>query len=752
MFVNFSEEVRHLLKQAEAEKQALNHPYVGSEHLFLSVLRDSRLVSFFKRYKLTYQKFRDKLVSLVGIGSKKSCFNLYTPLLKRVLENSVIEAREENNKTVGPEIIIISILDEQDGVAFSILKSLNINVDKLYYDLKNNKTTKIKRRKKLLLDEVATNLTELASQGKLDPVIGREREIKNTVEILLRRKKNNPILIGPAGVGKTAIVEGIANLIVCGACPSYLKNKKIFSLNIFSLVSGTKYRGEFEEKMKNLIRELEENQDVILFIDEIHTIVGAGGAEGAIDASNIFKPALARGAIRVIGATTIDEYKKYIEPDQALARRFQRIIIEEPSFSDVVNILTKTKSLYENYHNIRISNDLIRQIAVLSNKYLANRYEPDRSIDVLDEVCAKVSVKENVNQKKLEKLRLRLETIKKDKIYSIKSKDFKNAFILKEKENKLTNEIDKLKEVKNEVTKNDVLGVIKSKGNLIAVENDGLDFAFYDELKMKLNKKIIGQEQNVEKLVNALKKKNLLRVKEAFTIIINGKPGLGKRFLATTFLESIVSKNCIVKIDLNEYKHQMSISKLVGTTAGYVGYDNKNNVFEKIRTNPSSALIVENFNNASSEVKSLFMKIINEGKIEDSALRKIDFTNTIMVFIFNDENTSKVGFDKASVDGNDIPKFLLNSARLRIDLKPLDDAVKKRIIENKAYELINRYDVKDVKLNEDFADKILASVKDKDDVSSIVFEVKSKVEDLVTNLIDGRDKSVYQNKKSVKHC
>ena len=312
MFVNFSEETRHLLKQAEREKEELNHPYVGSEHLFLSVLKSGRLVDVLKKHNITYKKFKDKLISLVGVGSKKSDFTLYTPLLKRVLENAVIEAREENNRVVSPEIIIISILDEEDGIAYSILKSFKVNIDKLYYDLKIKKNIKSARKKKLLLEELGSNLTKLAKENKLDPVIGRENEINKAIEILLRRKKNNPILIGPAGVGKTAIVEGIANLMVSSKCPKFLKGKRIISLNIFSLVSGTKYRGEFEEKMKTLIKELEDNQDIILFIDEIHTMVGAGGAEGAIDASNIFKPALARGLIRIIGATTLDEYKKYI--------------------------------------------------------------------------------------------------------------------------------------------------------------------------------------------------------------------------------------------------------------------------------------------------------------------------------------------------------------------------------------------------------------------------------------------------------
>ena len=304
MFVNFSEETRHLLKQAERERQQLNHPYVGSEHLLLSILKDSKLVPLLEKHKITYKKFKEKLVLLVGVGNKKSNFVLYTPLLKRVLENAVIEARENNNNSVNPELLIINILDEEDGVAYSILRSMKVNIDKLYFDLRNIRNVKSNKHKKLLLEELGSDMTKLAKEKRLDPVIGRQKEVLKSLEILLRRKKNNPILIGPAGVGKTAIVEGIANLIVSDKCPLFLKGKRIISLNIFQLVSGTKYRGEFEEKMKTLIKELDDNPDIILFIDEIHTMVGAGGAEGAIDASNILKPALARGMIRIIGATT----------------------------------------------------------------------------------------------------------------------------------------------------------------------------------------------------------------------------------------------------------------------------------------------------------------------------------------------------------------------------------------------------------------------------------------------------------------
>ncbi len=750
MFVNFSEEVKHILKQAEKERDILKHPYVGSEHLFLSILKNSKLINFFKEHKLTYENFKNKLVSLVGIGSKKNDFILYTPLLKRVLENSVIEAREINNRVVGPEIIIMSVLDEEEGVAFSILKSLNINIQKLYYDIKNKKHHKNFKRRKLFLDDLATDLTKLAKENKLDPVIGREKEIEKTIEILLRRKKNNPILIGPAGVGKTAIVEGLANLIISDKCPRHLKNKRIFSLNIFSVVSGTKYRGEFEEKMKNLIKELEENPDIILFIDEVHTIVGAGGAEGAIDASNIFKPALARGTLNIIGATTLDEYKKYIEPDQALARRFQSIVVEEPDATSVINILNKTKTLYENYHNIKISDDLIKQIVSLSNKYLTNRFEPDRSIDVLDEVCAKVSVKENENQKELNNLTVKLNDLKEKKVHAIETNDFKNALVFKSEENKINKKINDIKIIKNSVTKEDILSVIKNKGNLKNIETDKLNIQFYKDLEQRLNKKVIGQEKGIRKLVDSLKKNNLLNKKLPYAIIIKGPKNTGKNILANTFLENTVSNKNIIKIDLSEYKEYATISKLIGTSAGYVGYDNKNNVFEKVRTNPSSAMLINNFNRAHPDIKSLFFKIIKEGKIEDLASKTIDFTNTTLIFIFDSGDTKQMGFSKSNKTNDLIPKKLSSNAQIEIELKELNNENKEKIIKNKINELKARYSNIDIIIDSNFGNYILNKIKIESDFSKVISMVKNVIEDEVIKCIIKNKKRVYIKHKKVK--
>ena len=394
MFGKFSEEAQKILVEAKREMNELNHPYVGSEHLLLAILNQNNdLTKKLKKYNLTYKIFKDELINIVGVGTVKSEWYLYTPLLKRVLENAIIESKETEEE-VSVQSLLLSLLNEGEGVAIRIMLGLNIDINKLYNEISNKKQIKSSSKKKLLISELAEDLTMKAKNNELDPVIGRDNELQRLIEVLSRRTKNNPILIGDAGVGKTAIVEELARLIVNNEVPKSLKNKKIFSLDMASAVAGTKYRGEFEERIKKIVKEVEDNDDIILFIDEIHTLVGAGGAEGAIDASNIFKPSLARGKMRCIGATTINEYKEFIEKDNALDRRFQKVYIDEPNNENLKNILMKLKGIYEGYHGVKINENIIDKIMELSKRYIYDRCEPDKSIDILDEVCAKVSLKE----------------------------------------------------------------------------------------------------------------------------------------------------------------------------------------------------------------------------------------------------------------------------------------------------------------------------------------------------------------------
>lgn len=416
MFGKFSEEAQRVLVDAQKEMSELKHPYIGSEHLLLAILKNNQdLVNKFKKYKITYKSFKEELINLVGIGDNTPDLLLYSTTLKTILENVIIESRETGDE-ISVNELLLSLLNEGEGKAIRILLSLGVDINKLYSDISEKRKIKQKKSKKLIVEELGVDLTKRAKNNELDPVIGRDIELNRVIEILSRRTKNNPLLIGEAGVGKTAIAEELARRIVSGNVPMPLKNKRIISVDMACTVAGTKYRGEFEERIKKMVKELEDNDDVIIFIDEIHTLVGAGGAEGAIDASNILKPALARGKLKLIGATTISEYKKFIEKDNALDRRFQKVFVEEPDKSNLKNILMNLKSIYEAYHGVKIEEKLIDKIIELSDRYIYDRCEPDKSIDILDEVCTKVSLKEAKEEKEIIKLSDCLTKIQKKKI------------------------------------------------------------------------------------------------------------------------------------------------------------------------------------------------------------------------------------------------------------------------------------------------------------------------------------------------
>ena len=469
MFGKFSEEAQRVLVDAQKEMSELKHPYIGSEHLLLAILKNNQdLVNKFKKYKITYKSFKEELINLVGIGDNTPDLLLYSTTLKTILENVIIESRETGDE-ISVNELLLSLLNEGEGKAIRILLSLGVDINKLYSDISEKRKIKQKKSKKLIVEELGVDLTKRAKNNELDPVIGRDIELNRVIEILSRRTKNNPLLIGEAGVGKTAIAEELARRIVSGNVPMPLKNKRIISVDMACTVAGTKYRGEFEERIKKMVKELEDNDDVIIFIDEIHTLVGAGGAEGAIDASNILKPALARGKLKLIGATTISEYKKFIEKDNALDRRFQKVFVEEPDKSNLKNILMNLKSIYEAYHGVKIEEKLIDKIIELSDRYIYDRCEPDKSIDILDEVCTKVSLKEAKEEKEIIKLSDCLTKIQKEKNNAIINQNYDKAYSLKEDEEELQSKINKLKldymrkEKVKKVKLKDIVEVVSSK-------------------------------------------------------------------------------------------------------------------------------------------------------------------------------------------------------------------------------------------------------------------------------------------------
>ena len=643
MFGNFEEEARKVLVNAKKEMYDLNHPYVSSEHLLLAILKgDNEISEKLKEFDLDYNRFKDEVIKIIGKGSKHSEWFLYTPLLKRIIENATLDAKENNNGVVTVNHLFASLLDEGEGVAIRILIGMDIDIDELYSEF-TDKIINKKSHKKLLIDEIGTDLNKKAMNGNLDPVTGRE--------ILCRRCKNNPLLIGEAGVGKTAIVEELANMIVRGEVPLTLRNKRIISLDMASSVAGTKYRGEFEERMNKILKEIEENDDIILFIDEIHTLVGAGGAEGAIDASNIFKPALARGKIRCIGATTTDEYKKYIEKDSALERRFQRVIIEAPSEETVKNILMNLKDIYEGYHKVIIDEEIIDLIIHLSSKYIYNRNEPDRSIDILDEVSAKVSLKESKGLKEYGFYNKKLKEVIKNKKKAILDNNFDKASTFKNEEFDLMNKINNLelslyKTHSRKVTKLDVAEVINMKTGIPIYEILNEKAKLIKQTEKILNKNIIGQDEAVKEVAKVAKKIKLGFNDKCYSFLFCGPSGVGKTLLARTFGENLVGVNNIIKLDMSEYKEAHSISKIIGSPPGYVGYDDNTNILEEIRNKPYSVLILDEIEKAHTNIINLFLQVLDEGKIKNSKGKIVRFDNVVIIM------TSNVGFHEINVGFN----------------------------------------------------------------------------------------------------
>ncbi len=652
MYNSFTEDARRILISAKEEMKKLKHPYVGSEHLMLAILRDKNEISDrLKDYELDYDRLRHEIIDIVGIGSKEvECF-LYTPLLKRVMENAIYDSKENNNGKVTISHLFSSLLEEGEGIAIRILIGMDIDIDDLYQEFAFKFHTKKTKNKKLLIDELGIDLTKKAKEGVLDSVVGRDDEIKMVIEILCRRKKNNPILIGEAGVGKTAIVEELSRLINLGEVPNALKNKRIISLDMSSTVAGTKYRGEFEERVNKILKELEENEDIILFIDEIHTLVGAGGAEGAIDASNIFKPALARNKMRCIGATTTMEYKKFITSDKALDRRFQKVEVNVPNKSAVKQILLNARDTYSNFHKALISDEIIDYIIELSDKYIKNRYEPDKSIDILDEVCAHVSLKENSKLKKYNTLTKKLNEILKTKKSYLLKKDYDKASLYKEEENRLMTKINKLelelsKEKTNVVTKDDVINVVSRKSNVPIYELKDFNIDDINRFEKELKQKIIGHDKIIDELVKVYKKLKLGLKDDnmCYSMMFVGPSGVGKTELAKLFSKKIV--NNVIKLDMSEFSEPHQISKLIGSPAGYVGYNDNKNILESVKDNPFSILILDEIEKANPSIINLLYQILDDGKLKDSKGEDIYFNNSMIIM------TSNIGFNKQNIGFN----------------------------------------------------------------------------------------------------
>ena len=640
MFDKYSLEISKIFKCAEEEMLSLHHPYVGSEHLLLSLLKNSTTISnIAKKYDLTYESFRKELILVVGSSSKKSTYILYTPLLKRIINLSLEEASEKKEE-LNALHLFKALLEEGEGIAIRLLYGMDINLEKLYDELKDN--TK-KNNKKLEILNIGKDLMDSTDMN--EQVIGRDKEISLIIETLIRKNKNNPLLVGDAGVGKTAIVEELVRRIKRKEVPALIQNKKIISLEMGSLVAGTKYRGEFEEKLNKVIKELENNPDIILFIDEIHTIVNAGGAEGAINASDILKPYLARGKIKIIGATTTNEYNRFILKDKALTRRFELIRVLEPKIPETIDILNKVKKSFEKHYNIKISKDNIKDIVELSNKYILDRNNPDKSLDILDSVCAMKEV-DSYTINKIADLRKEKENIIKEKETMVKENDFKKALYFHNKELEIEDKINKINNKSGRITKTDIMNLLLKKYNIPKLDFNNLD--------KYLNKNIIGQEEAIKKIVSLIKSHNSGK---PLSLLITGSTGVGK-----TQTIKLISKYLsipLLKLDMSEYNSDISITRLIGSPSGYIGYDD-GSLFDKIKMEPFTCILVDEIEKASPKVLNLFLQILDEGIITNAKGEPINFKNTFIFATSNIKGTKKIGFMETKINYNqDFSKELL---------------------------------------------------------------------------------------------
>lgn len=640
MFDKYSLEISKIFKCAEEEMLSLHHPYVGSEHLLLSLLKNSTTISnIAKKYDLTYESFRKELILVVGFSSKKSTYILYTPLLKRIINLSLEEASEKKEE-LNALHLFKALLEEGEGIAIRLLYGMDINLEKLYDELKDN--TK-KNNKKLEILNIGKDLMDSTDMD--EQVIGRDKEISLIIETLIRKNKNNPLLVGDAGVGKTAIVEELVRRIKRKEVPALIQNKKIISLEMGSLVAGTKYRGEFEEKLNKVIKELENNPDIILFIDEIHTIVNAGGAEGAINASDILKPYLARGKIKIIGATTTNEYNRFILKDKALTRRFELIRVLEPKIPETIDILNKIKKSFEKHYNIKISKDNIKDIVELSNKYILDRNNPDKSLDILDSVCAMKEV-DSYTINKIADLRKEKENIIKEKETMVKENDFKKALYFHNKELEIEDKINKINNKSGRITKTDIMNLLLKKYNIPKLDFNNLD--------KYLNKNIIGQEEAIAKIVSLIKSHNSGK---PLSLLITGSTGVGK-----TQTIKLISKYLsipLLKLDMSEYNSDISITRLIGSPSGYIGYDD-GSLFDKIKMEPFTCILVDEIEKASPKVLNLFLQILDEGIITNAKGEPINFKNTFIFATSNIKGTKKIGFMETKINYNqDFSKELL---------------------------------------------------------------------------------------------
>ncbi len=662
----FTNKARESLELAVEAAGEFEHGYVGTEHILIGLLRGDSGVAgaVLKNNGVEEEKVIQLVNQLIAPAATVQLAEPegYTPRARRVLENSYREARRFKSDLIGTEHILLAIIKDSECVGARLLNTMHVNIPRLYADLmmsmgvegnsykedmENKKSRGKERSNTPVLDTYSRDLTALARDGKLDPVIGRESEIQRVIQILSRRTKNNPCLIGEPGVGKTAIAEGLAAKIIAGNIPDTVKNKRVLTLDLSGMVAGSKYRGEFEERIKRVLEEVRSDGDVLLFLDELHTIIGAGGAEGAIDASNILKPSLARGEIQLIGATTIDEYRKYIEKDAALERRFQPVNVEEPSEEETLEILKGLRDSYEEHHKVTITNDALKAAVKLSARYINDRFLPDKAIDLVDEASSKVRLTAYVAPKEIKELEEEVAALESQKEDAIRSEAYEKAGEIKRlqeekrarRQQLLDNWEQEKKDRRLQVTEGEIADVVSQWTKIPVRKLEEEESERLKNLESILHQRVVGQEEAVTAVAKAIRRgrvglKDPKRPIGSFLFL--GPTGVGKTELSKALAEAMFgTENALIRVDMSEYMEKHSVSKLVGSPPGYVGYDEGGQLSEKVRRNPYSVILFDEIEKAHPDVFNTFLQVLDDGHITDSQGRKIDFKNTVLIMTSN---------------------------------------------------------------------------------------------------------------------
>ena len=692
MYERFTDRARKVLQLANQEAQRFNHEYIGTEHLLLGLIKEGSGVAanVLKNLDIDLRKIRTEVEKLVQAGPDMVTMGRlpHTPRAKNVLEYAMEEARNLNHNYVGTEHLLLGLLREQEGVAAQVLMNLSLRLEQVHEEVINllghgseeaesperesdleGETPRRGKSKTPALDSFGRDLTELAKKGNLDPVIGRENEIERTMQILSRRTKNNPVLLGEAGVGKTAIVEGFAQRVIEGNVPDLLLDRRIVVLDLASMVAGTKYRGQFEERIKSVMNEVRRAKNTILFIDELHTLVGAGGAEGAIDAANVLKPALSRGEIQCIGATTIDEYRKHIEKDNALERRFQSVMVEPSSHDETIEILRGLRDRYEDHHNVKITDDAIIAAAELSGRYITGRCLPDKAIDVMDEAGARIHLKTMTRPPELKEIDEDVERLNKEKEDAIKNQKFEEAAKLrdqaqnlKDKKARITKEWRERASERSGMVDEEVIAEVVSKITGVPLSRltteDSLRLM---QMEDELHNRVVSQEQAIAAVSRAVRRSRsgLKDPKRPIgSFIFAGPTGVGKTLLAKALAEFMFGdEEALVQVDMSEYMEKHNVSRLVGAPPGYVGYEEGGQLTEKIRRRPYSVVLLDEIEKAHGDVFNTLLQVMDEGRLTDSFGRHVDFRNTILIMTTNAgaeaiKNESAFGFQKPEDDAS----------------------------------------------------------------------------------------------------